>query len=156
MARVARNGDAPEAAKLTKLKGSGLVSYYFWRREMKNELAKEMTSIIVIVIIAIGSMHLMASAFRYEKPDKTESQVQITAFTAEWCGPCQKIRPILIAIRVRGVIVDIIDIDTREGKELAKKHSVTSVPTFIVRVGTETTRTQDILVVVRIVKENKK
>jgi thioredoxin 1 len=54
-------------------------------------------------------------------------------FTAKWCGPCQKIKPMILKLK-EGLQTDkvkfyMIDID--ENDELCEKCKVTSVPTFI-------------------------
>lgn len=52
-------------------------------------------------------------------------------FTADWCGPCKKVRPVVEAINSDSPIqYKIIDVDS-EG-DLVKKFSISSVPTFIV------------------------
>ena len=79
------------------------------------------------------------------------SRPKVLAFTASWCGPCQRARPMLVQIEATGVDVEIIDIDDRP--DLAKKYGVTSVPTFIVYVcGKTPVRTNDILVVVSLTR----
>jgi thioredoxin 1 len=51
-------------------------------------------------------------------------------FTADWCGPCKKIRPIVEEInRDSATKFTIIDVD--ENMSLCQVYSVTSVPTFI-------------------------
>ena len=73
------------------------------------------------------------------------------AFTASWCGPCQRAKPVLVQIQAAGVDVEIIDIDARP--ELAKGHGITKVPTFIVYVcEKEPVRTNDIRVVVSLTR----
>ena len=54
-------------------------------------------------------------------------------FTAKWCGPCQKIKPMILKLKeglqtekVKFYMVDIDDND-----DLCEKCKVTSVPTFI-------------------------
>ncbi len=86
----------------------------------------------------------------------SETKVTVLAFIASWCEPCRFSLPTLIAIELKGVSVIILDIDKdSEWRKLAEKYKITSVPTFFVYVeGKKTTRTQDISVVVRIVKEN--
>jgi thioredoxin 1 len=56
---------------------------------------------------------------------------QIYYFTAEWCGPCKKVRPIVEELNRDQVDVkfQIIDVDS-EG-ELTRKFDVKSIPTFI-------------------------
>ena len=53
-------------------------------------------------------------------------------FTAEWCNPCKKTRPIVEELNRESadVRLQIIDVDI-EG-ELARKFEIRSVPTFIV------------------------
>jgi thioredoxin 1 len=52
-------------------------------------------------------------------------------FTADWCGPCKKVRPIVEEIKRErsDVLFQIIDVDTE--KELVQKFEIASVPTFI-------------------------
>ena len=50
-------------------------------------------------------------------------------FTADWCGPCKKVRPIVQELIQEGYFFQIIDVDIE--KELVKKFEISSVPTFI-------------------------
>jgi thioredoxin 1 len=50
-------------------------------------------------------------------------------FTAEWCAPCKKTRPIVEELASNGINVNFIDVDIE--KELAIKFGIQSVPTFI-------------------------
>ena len=56
---------------------------------------------------------------------------QVYYFTADWCGPCKKVRPIVEELNrdQSEVKFQIIDVDS-EG-ELAKTFEVKSIPTFI-------------------------
>ena len=53
-------------------------------------------------------------------------------FTADWCNPCKKTRPIVEELNRESADVrfQIIDVDI-EG-ELARKFEIRSVPTFVV------------------------
>ena len=53
----------------------------------------------------------------------------IVDFTATWCGPCQRIAPILeeLAKEYEGEIV-IYKVDVDENKPLAKSFEVSSIP----------------------------
>jgi thioredoxin 1 len=54
-------------------------------------------------------------------------------FTAKWCGPCQKIKPMILKLK-EGLNTDKIKfymIDIDDNDELCEKCNVTSVPTFI-------------------------
>jgi len=56
---------------------------------------------------------------------------QVYYFTADWCGPCKKVRPIVEDINrdLADVKFQIIDVDL-EG-EFARRFEVKSIPTFI-------------------------
>lgn len=78
-------------------------------------------------------------------------RVRVLAFTATWCGPCQRSKPFLAEIKASGVDVQIVDID--EQPDLSQQYGVTSVPTFFVYANGKTTvRTQDISVVVSLTR----
>ena len=63
-------------------------------------------------------------------------------FTADWCGPCKKVRPIVEEI-IRDqseISFQIIDVDSEI--ELAKTFTIQSIPTFILlEDGKEISRT---------------
>lgn len=52
-------------------------------------------------------------------------------FTAEWCHPCKRVRPIAEELARDGV-VDFTIIDADDNIELVKNFNVSGVPTFIV------------------------
>jgi thioredoxin len=56
---------------------------------------------------------------------------QVYYFTADWCGPCKKVRPIVeeLSRDQSEVKFQIIDVDS-EG-ELTRRFEVKSIPTFI-------------------------
>jgi thioredoxin 1 len=56
---------------------------------------------------------------------------QVYYFTADWCGPCKKVRPIVEELTrdQSEVKFQIIDVDS-EG-ELARRFEIKSIPTFI-------------------------
>jgi thioredoxin-like negative regulator of GroEL len=69
-------------------------------------------------------------------------------FTADWCGPCKKVRPIVEELIKDGYSFQVIDVDIE--KELVQKFEISSVPTFILfkneksikRISGAQTRTQ--------------
>lgn len=73
--------------------------------------------------------------------------MQILYFTAEWCQPCAKFKPVVeqIASEYR-IPVEYVDIDSPEGSAHAQRMSILGVPTVafmegpeeLVRVGTST------------------
>lgn len=54
----------------------------------------------------------------------------ILYFTAEWCNPCQRTKPIAEELKRDGV-VDFMFIDADSELELIQKFAVKTVPTFI-------------------------
>lgn len=51
-------------------------------------------------------------------------------FTAEWCNPCQRTRPIAEELKRDGVI-DFVFVDADTELELIDKFAIKSVPTYI-------------------------
>jgi len=51
-------------------------------------------------------------------------------FTAEWCNPCQRTRPIAEELKKDGVI-DFIFVDADTEIELLEKFGIRSVPTYV-------------------------
>jgi len=54
----------------------------------------------------------------------------IKYFTATWCGPCQRFKPIMQEVANEGHSVQLIDIDSQGA--LAQQYNVRSVPTVII------------------------
>jgi thioredoxin 1 len=62
-----------------------------------------------------------------------QSEYLLFYFTAKWCGPCQKIKPMILKLK-DGLQTDKIKfymIDIDENDDLCDKCKITSVPTFI-------------------------
>jgi thiol-disulfide isomerase/thioredoxin len=51
-------------------------------------------------------------------------------FTAEWCNPCQRTRPVAEELKRDGLI-DFIFVDVDTETELLEKFGIKSVPTYI-------------------------
>ena len=63
---------------------------------------------------------------------ETDHRVELICFGAKWCGPCQKVKPILGRLHQEGFPVFYNDID--QYPRMAKTHNVTSVPHWVLRV----------------------
>ena len=50
-------------------------------------------------------------------------------FTAEWCQPCKKVKPIVEAMKKEGFEFQMIDADYEQS--LVERFKVSSIPTFI-------------------------
>ncbi len=73
--------------------------------------------------------------------DGGPSDAVLLDFHADWCGPCQKMRPAVDQLSRKGYPVKSINID--RSKAIADRYGVQAVPTFIVvdRSGRELDRT---------------
>ena len=62
-------------------------------------------------------------------------------FTADWCNPCKKVKPIVDEMNRENIIkFQLVDVDSE--MELAKRFEIRSVPTFIlIKDGKEIKRT---------------
>ena len=54
----------------------------------------------------------------------------IKYFTAGWCGPCQRFKPIMQEVAHEGHSVQFIDIDLE--RDVAQQYNVRSVPTVVI------------------------
>ncbi|MBQ8607687.1 MAG: thioredoxin [Bacteroidaceae bacterium] len=54
-------------------------------------------------------------------------------FYAEWCGPCETMKPILEELKsIKGDRIRIIKVDVDQHEELAANYRIQSVPTFLI------------------------
>lgn len=61
-----------------------------------------------------------------------KNKVVLVDFSAEWCGPCQTLAPILQEVKeYYGENLSIIKIDIDKNQALARNFSVQGVPTMI-------------------------
>ena len=80
-------------------------------------------------------------------------------FTARWCGPCQKIKPLIqkMSEGLDNNKVEIYMVDIDENDELALELKVKSVPTFYLfheKKLVDSTTGSDILKVHKLIKDN--
>ncbi|QDT99673.1 trypsin-like peptidase domain-containing protein [Gimesia aquarii] len=54
-------------------------------------------------------------------------------FTATWCGPCQKMSPLISRLKREGYPIRKVDVD--QEPELARRFNVSSIPAFVLVVG---------------------
>jgi thioredoxin 1 len=69
-----------------------------------------------------------------------EKMKHVLYFTADWCNPCQRTKPVAEELKRDGVI-DFQFIDADSEMELIKKFEIKSIPTYILMEdGKETKR----------------
>src|SRR5687768_17398510 len=63
----------------------------------------------------------------------SNDRAALVDFSAEWCGPCKMMSPILQEVkRALGEQVTIIKVDVDKNKELASHYEIRGVPTLII------------------------
>ena len=53
-------------------------------------------------------------------------------FWADWCGPCQKLLPVIDEIAAEHPELKVGKINVDQQRELAKQHKVFSIPTLVI------------------------
>lgn len=57
--------------------------------------------------------------------------LKVLDFSAEWCGPCKLLSPIIDELALEYTDVDIQKIDVDANKDLAVEYKVRNIPTLI-------------------------
>jgi thioredoxin 1 len=58
--------------------------------------------------------------------------VTVKRFSAEWCGPCRQLAPVMNEIKGQFSNVKFEEIDVDTNPELVEKYNVISIPTVII------------------------
>lgn len=57
--------------------------------------------------------------------------MKLMHFTAEWCGPCKMMKPIIDEVVAERDDLDYVSIDIDQNQSTARDWEIMSVPTFI-------------------------
>ena len=71
--------------------------------------------------------------------------MELLVFTAEWCGPCKKMKPIIDNLANKfGITVEKLDVENSD--EAVEFYSIKSIPTIVVvKDGVTSLQTSDYL-----------
>lgn len=61
-----------------------------------------------------------------------KSKIKVLHFTADWCSPCKKIKPVLEEFAKNNKDIDYIQIDVDNDLITPNDYGVSSIPTIIV------------------------
>ena len=78
-------------------------------------------------------MALQITDATYDEMVAQSDKLVVIDFWAEWCGPCQIMKPRILDVAERmGDNVKVVQIDVDKEKELATRFRISSVPTLII------------------------
>ena len=81
----------------------------------------------------IGDIKIMVQKINKENFEQSinSEKLVIVDFFADWCGPCKMLSPILDELAVENENVNIYKINVDDEPDIAKRFSVSSIPTLI-------------------------
>jgi thiol-disulfide isomerase/thioredoxin len=97
----------------------------------------------ICLLLAIGPP-LVLLAYHHEKSEARPilpgtADGQLVVFTADWCGACKAMKPIVADLYRQGFDVRVYNVDSN--REKAERYHIRSIPTFVlVRGGQEVRR----------------
>lgn len=65
--------------------------------------------------------------------------MKLLHFTAEWCGPCKMMKPMIAKVMEEHPEIEYIQIDIDSNRETAEDYGIMSVPSFIMFDGDKMT-----------------
>ena len=61
--------------------------------------------------------------------------IEVKKFSANWCGPCKMLVPVMENVKQKFNEISFTDIDVDVDYEISQKYNVRSVPTVVVEVN---------------------
>ena len=79
--------------------------------------------------------------------------MELIDFYADWCGPCQMLKPIMVEFEEAHPEITVRRVNIDEDRELAEKYGVSSIPCLVVvKDGKEVAREVGVLPLKKIEK----
>ncbi|MBO4726362.1 MAG: thioredoxin [Clostridia bacterium] len=67
----------------------------------------------------------------FDKEVLQSDQKVLVDFNADWCGPCQMLKPVLTAVASNNPNVKFVSVNVDVAPELAKQYGIMSIPCLI-------------------------
>jgi thiol-disulfide isomerase/thioredoxin len=112
-----------EKTALSDIPGFGSKGVLIAQRGIATEMKQDTTP-----YVKPGVLHVASSA-EYEKAKGVKGRLVVVDFSAEWCGPCQKIAPIYESLAASNPSVTFIHVDV-DKVQVADAQDVSGIPTF--------------------------
>lgn len=74
---------------------------------------------------------LVVNKSNFNQEVKEANTLVVVDFYADWCGPCQMLKPILEEINDERSDVKIVKVNVDDARELAQEYGIFSIPTVI-------------------------
>ncbi len=75
-------------------------------------------------------MHTITNKTEFEQLC-SENRYVLVDFSAEWCGPCKRLKPLLEQLNESFRDVKFVKVDVDENQELAELHKITAMPSIM-------------------------
>lgn len=74
---------------------------------------------------------LIVNKSNFNQEVKEANTLVVVDFYADWCGPCQMLKPILEEINDERADVKIVKVNVDDARELDQEYGIFSIPTVI-------------------------
>ena len=61
----------------------------------------------------------------------TEKGEVLVKFYADWCGPCQMMKPVVEEFAEKHAEIKVLEVNVDDEEELAEKYRVSTIPCFV-------------------------
>merc|ERR1712093_97301 len=90
-----------------------------------------MGSTLHLVLRLRGGVQQLATKAEFDEAIAEDpNKLLVVDFTASWCGPCQRIAPVFVALAAEMPEVKFVKVDVDENEETAGACGIQAMPTF--------------------------
>lgn len=96
-----------------------------------NVSGKGVTKMVSLEQTAAGKVHYASTATFTEMVLRAKTPVLVD-FYADWCGPCQRLSPILEQVAAEMPHIRVVKVNVDQNPELAAHYGISSIPSMMV------------------------